>query len=105
MIVVVFRTRRAPAGFGAEYQDWLTRMSEIAVTMPGYISHKGYVADDGERLTFVEWESMETLRGWMRHPQHAAAKKIGREKFYEFYTVQICDVTRQSQFEASPTAT
>ena len=24
-------------------------MSEIAVTMPGHISHKGYIAEDGER--------------------------------------------------------
>jgi heme-degrading monooxygenase HmoA len=54
MMVVVFRARRAPAGVGEEYQYWFTRMTELARDMPGYISHKAYVADDGERLTLFE---------------------------------------------------
>jgi hypothetical protein len=63
-MVVVFRARRTPEGEGEEYKRWFLRMSELARKMPGYISHKGYVADDGERLTLFEWESAETeLRG------------------------------------------
>ena len=54
MIVVVFRARRTPEGEGEEYRRWFLRMSELARQMPGYISHKGYVADDGERLTPFE---------------------------------------------------
>ncbi len=30
--------------------------------MPGYVSHKAYVAQDGERLTLFERQSAETLR-------------------------------------------
>lgn len=75
MMVVVFRARRAPAGVGEEYQYWFTRMTELARDMPGYISHKAYVADDGERLTLFEWESADTLQAWATHPEHAAVKK------------------------------
>ena len=77
MMVVVFRARRAPAGVGEEYQYWFARMTELARDMPGYISHKAYVADDGERLTLFEWESADTLQAWATHPEHAAVKKLG----------------------------
>jgi hypothetical protein len=42
MMVIVLRARRTPEGLGDEYRYRFKRMSEIAVTMPGYISHKGF---------------------------------------------------------------
>jgi hypothetical protein len=48
MMVVVFRARRTSEGEGPEYKHWFLRMSELATKMLGYISHKGYVAEDGE---------------------------------------------------------
>ena len=56
MIVVVFRARRTDVGLGEEYMTALRRMEELAREMPGYVSHKAYVAQDGERLTLFEWE-------------------------------------------------
>jgi len=62
MMVVVFRARRTAAGLGEEYQHWFTRMTELARDMPGYISHKGYVADDGERLTLLNGNRLTRYR-------------------------------------------
>jgi len=42
MMVIVLRARRTPEGLGDEYRYRFKCMSEIAVTMPGYISHKGF---------------------------------------------------------------
>jgi len=64
MMVVVFRARRTPEGDGEEYMRRFQRMSELARAMPGYLSHKGFVAEDGERLTLFEWETADTLRAW-----------------------------------------
>jgi heme-degrading monooxygenase HmoA len=100
MMVVVFRAQRTPAGVGEEYRHWFTRMSELARKMPGYISHKGYVAEDGERLTLFEWESADTLQAWAMHPEHVAVKKLGRQKFYTEYYAQICQLVRESKFRA-----
>jgi heme-degrading monooxygenase HmoA len=77
----------------------LTRMEELATEMPGYVSHKAYVAQDGERLTLFEWESAETLRAWATHPEHVLTKQLGRERFYEDYHLQVCEVVRESRFE------
>jgi heme-degrading monooxygenase HmoA len=97
MIVTVFRSRLRTEAVD-EYMQWSARMSELARTMPGYISHKGFVAPDGERVTIVEFEDEETLRAWNHQPDHLEAKKKGRADFYSEYRIQVCSVQRQSDF-------
>ncbi len=96
MIVAVFRSRLRPEA-QEEYAPWAKRLSDMARAMPGYIAHKGFVAEDGERLTLVEFESEEALRGWAVHPEHVLAKKHGRDRFFSEYRVQICSVLRDRQ--------
>jgi len=102
MMVVVFRAHRTPEGLGDEYLTALKRMEQLAVKMPGYLSHRAYVAEDGERLTLFEWES--AVRAWATHPEHVLTKQIGRERFYEDYDLQVCEVVRQSRFARDPNA-
>jgi heme-degrading monooxygenase HmoA len=103
MLITVFRSRLRP-GVRDEYVALVDRMNEIAQTMPGYISHKGYFADDGERVTIVEFEHAEGLRTWRTNPEHVAAQKLARQKYYASYHVQVCTLDRESKFEAPATA-
>ena len=73
-------------------------MSELARTIPGYRSHKVFVAEDGERVTIVEFEHEAGQRQWATHLEHVAAKKAGRDSFYSEYSLQVCDVTRDTRF-------
>jgi heme-degrading monooxygenase HmoA len=95
MIITVLRSRLNPQT-QEEYRRCATRMSELARAMPGYLSHKGYTAEDGERVTIVEFASQADLRAWATHPEHVAAKRQGRKSFFTEYRVQICDVLRDS---------
>ena len=76
MIVTVFRARLMP-GLQDEYLKLVERMRDIAVTIPGYISHKGFWAEDGERVTIVEFEHKEGQRAWRMHPEHVKAQRLG----------------------------
>jgi len=96
MIVTVFRSRLMP-GAHEEYIALVDRMVELAATIPGYISHKGFFADDGERVTVVEFEHEEGMRAWRMHPEHRAAQKMAREVYYSEYSVQVCNVVRESR--------
>ena len=78
MIVTVFRSRLRP-GIRDEYVALADRMNELARTMPGYISHKGFFADDGERVTVVEFEHEEGMRAWRTNPEHRGAQKLARD--------------------------
>lgn len=103
MLVTVFRSRLNQETLD-EYQRWATRMSALAVDMPGYISHKGFVAADGERVTIVEFASEEGLRVWATHPEHVEAKRKGRSAFFTDYRVQVCSVLRDSADRGRPAA-
>ncbi len=103
MIVTVFRSRLRP-GFGDEYTALADRMSELARTMPGYVAEKNFVADDGERVTIVEFEHEEGLRAWRTNPEHLAAQKLARQKYYTAYHIQVCTLARESRFKASETS-
>jgi len=97
MIVTIFRSRLRPEAV-EEYTRWATRMSELARAMPGYVSHKVFTAEDGERVTLVEFESEETHRAWATHPEHLQAQRKGRADFYETFSLQVCQPLRESRF-------
>ena len=98
MIVTVFRSRLMP-GVREDYVALVDRMVELAASMPGYISHKGFFAEDGERVTIVEFESEEAQRAWRMQPEHREAQKKAREVYYESYSVQVCEVKREAKFD------
>jgi heme-degrading monooxygenase HmoA len=103
MLITVFRSRLRPE-VRDEYVALVDRMDKIARTMPGYISHKGFFADDGERVTIVEFEHEEGLRAWRQNPEHVAAQKLARQKYYTEYHVQVCTLDRESKYKAKETA-
>ena len=104
MILTVFRSRLRPE-VQEEYTQWATRMSELARSMPGYISHKSFTAPDGERVTLAEFDTEEHMRAWSAHPEHVEAKKKGRAGFYSEYDIKVCTVTRTHQFPAVRSST
>lgn len=97
MIVVVFRARIRPEAT-RDYYALAEEMAGIAGSLPGFISYKGYFADDGERVSIHEWESAEHLKAWREHPEHVKAQERGRREFYEEYTLYVCDQPHESRF-------
>ena len=99
MLITVFRSRLKD-GVRDEYGAAVDRMSELARTMPGYISHKTFYAEDGERCTIVEFENEAGLRTWRTNAEHIAAQKMARQKYYTDYSVQVCTLDRETKFTA-----
>ena len=96
MLVVLFRSKLVDAPDG--YADMAQEMLALAKTMPGFVDVKAFKADDGERLTLVWWEDEETLRGWRTNARHLVAQKAGRERWYEYYTIEVAEVQRSKTF-------
>lgn len=97
MVVVVFRSRIRDEHVD-EYSALADRMFEIASTMPGFISVKDFVAEDGERVSVHEWESAEALAAWRDHPEHVRAQELGRKKLLAEYTLSVFEDPRESRF-------
>jgi heme-degrading monooxygenase HmoA len=67
--------------------------------MPGFIDVKSYTANDGERITIVWWEDAETLKQWREQERHRVAQRQGRQQWYEYYKMEVAEVTRTSTFK------
>lgn len=99
MVVVIFRSRlRADAG--PAYGATADRMVELARAMPGFVSYRHYAADDGERVTLVEFASDESVRAWREHPEHREAQRRGRGEWYAWYRLTTCAPLRDVEFSA-----
>jgi heme-degrading monooxygenase HmoA len=96
-IITIFRNRLRPDADG--YPDEAARMTERAKTMPGFIEAKQFTAQDGERVTIVAFDSLESQRNWGHDPEHRVAQERGRQEFYSTYRLQVCRLLRESSFE------
>jgi heme-degrading monooxygenase HmoA len=97
VIITIFRARVRLEAHD-EYVRLAARMGELARQVPGYVSHKCFIADDGERVMIVEFESERAQRIWSERREHMEAKHKGRASFYVQYRVQVCTVQRESSF-------
>jgi heme-degrading monooxygenase HmoA len=92
-IVTVFRSRLRPEA-AAEYAEHAKKIDALARTMPGYVEHKTFVAEDGERVTVVTFADREGHAHWARDPEHRAAQHAGVASYYAEYSIAVGEVDR-----------
>ncbi len=97
MYAVVFVTQKSPDPEG--YAGMLEKMLELARQQPGFV-RVDTIGDGSHGITISWWETLKDIDNWRRHPRHVEAKKRGRERWYQSYSVAICKVERQWQFQA-----
>ncbi|MFI5319695.1 MAG: antibiotic biosynthesis monooxygenase family protein [Myxococcota bacterium] len=97
--MVVFRNRLR-AGDAAAYRATAARMEELARAQPGFRSLKSFAAEDGERVTISEFDSLAAVSAWRAQSEHLEAQRRGRAEFYAEYSLQTCEVARELKFSA-----
>ena len=97
MVITLFRNRLRPDDH-VEYERWGKRMAELAAQQPGFVSFKTFAADDGERISIIEFASEATQTAWRNHPEHREAQRLGRERFYSEFEVVVCSPLRRTPF-------
>ncbi|WP_432479646.1 antibiotic biosynthesis monooxygenase family protein [Nocardioides sp. GXQ0305] len=100
-VMTVFRSRLRTEG-AAAYAAHAARISALARTMPGYVEHKVFTADDGERVTLVRFADRASHDAWARHPDHRVAQRAGVTDYYEEYSIAVGDVDRTHAWHREP---
>lgn len=72
-------------------------MMELAKRQPGFLGADH--ARDTVGITVSYWESLESIADWRSQADHKYAQEMGREHWYESYTIRICRVEREYSFE------
>src|SRR5262245_20227104 len=95
MVIGIFRSRLRPEAREA-YGPVAARMDDLAGTMPGYLWHKTFRAEDGERVTLFGFETLAALEAWRDHAEHREAQRRGVAEFYAEYSLHVCTPLRES---------
>ena len=97
-VAVIFTSVQTPDTEG--YGETAERMEELAARQPGYLAFES-ARDPGSGLgiTVSYWRTEADAAAWKRVAEHAEAQRIGRERWYDRYTIHVATVTRSYGFE------
>ncbi|WP_331766484.1 antibiotic biosynthesis monooxygenase [Embleya sp. NBC_00896] len=98
-VVTVFRSRLRDEA-APEFGELAAEMLEAARSMPGFVDYKVYFADDGERVSVIVFDRLESQRAWAADPRHRAAQQAGRDRFYSEYSLQVSMCVEAWEFPA-----
>lgn len=52
------------------------------------------LSENGAEIALSYWYSLEDIHTWQQDAEHLVAQKLGKEKWYENYSVEICEIKR-----------
>lgn len=92
-VAVIFasqRNGRDAAGYAAA----AAAMDALAAAQPGYRGVEHARGADGFGLTVSYWADDAAARAWRDHPEHAAMREAGRNRWYSSHSVTVALVER-----------
>lgn len=100
MLVVVFRARLRPLPGDLpddEYLRTAQRLRELAFAEFGCLGF--HACTEGlDEVALSYWPDRTSIRAWREHPEHVRAQELGRERWYESYSVEVCEVLQKYEF-------
>jgi len=92
LFVVIFRARVRL--LDDEYGRVAERMRTLALGQCGCLGFHA-VTEGKDEVALSYWPDEESIRAWRNHPEHVLAQQAGRDRWYESYSVQVAEVTRE----------
>ena len=92
MYAVIFRA--TVAELDDEYFRTAERMKDLAFEKYGCLDFVS-VTEGDEEIAISYWETERHIRDWKNDPEHRLAQVSGRNKWYKFFSVEICEVVKK----------
>jgi len=89
---VIFTAQRREGDFG--YDEMAQQMAELAAQQPGYLGVESSRDAEGLGITVSYWQDEAALVGWKNVTQHLLAQKLGKTRWYDYYTLRVARVER-----------
>jgi len=84
---VIFTAQRVGDDLG--YGEMSARMVELAAAQPGFLGVDATRDESGLGITVSYWADEAALQGWKAVAEHLLAQKLGKTRWYDYYTVRI----------------
>jgi heme-degrading monooxygenase HmoA len=89
---VIFATQRTDNDHG--YGEMADAMEKLASEQPGHIGMDTVHDADGRGITVSYWADKDALKNWKAVGEHMLAQKLGRTRWYEYYSLRVAKVER-----------
>ena len=93
MYAVIFKAKTRK--LDDNYFKMAKRMRELAINEYGCLEFTA-VTEDSNEIAISYWESMEQIKLWKQNSEHLVAQKLGIEKWYEDYAVEIVEIVSKN---------
>lgn len=50
--------------------------------------------EKGAEIALSYWKSLDDIQAWHRDAEHLVAQKLGKEKWYQSFSVEICEIKK-----------
>ncbi|WP_101758606.1 antibiotic biosynthesis monooxygenase [Oceanicoccus sp. KOV_DT_Chl] len=95
MFVVILKA--TVADLDQDYMEALEQMKKLAFEEYGCLEFTAMM-DGNKRMALSYWESEEQIRKWKENSEHLNTQKIAKQRWYQSYSVQIAQITREYSF-------
>lgn len=92
MYAVIFRAEIKE--LDEEYSLMAAQLRELALNEYGCVEFTACTEGDYE-IAISYWPTLESIHAWKNNPKHIKAQRIGADKWYKSYTVQVMQVVKQ----------
>ena len=89
MYAVIFKAKTKK--LDDDYYIMAKRMRELAINEYGCQEFTA-VTEESNEIAISYWESREQIKKWKQNSEHLVAQKLGKEKWYEMYSVEIVEI-------------
>ena len=94
MFVVIFKAEVAQ--LDDEYSTTAQHLRQKALTHYGCLKFESF-QENHQEIALSYWTDLASIQRWQQDSEHLIAQKIGRERWYKTYSVEIYEVLRQYQ--------
>ncbi|MFC1233917.1 antibiotic biosynthesis monooxygenase family protein [Vibrio sp. F74] len=95
MFAVIFKAKVGKQD--KDYLDMVAVMRELAFSKYGCLDFIATSEGDQE-IAISYWESEQDIQRWHNDAQHAVAQKLGKEKWYQSYVVEVVEIQRRYSY-------
>ena len=92
---VIFTAELAKEHSG--YHQMAEKMVELAKQQKGFLDITS-VRENGLGITVSYWKSLSSIKEWKKNTEHLVAQKLGKKKWYAYYSIQVCKIEKSYNF-------
>lgn len=91
MYAVIFKASVAEPD--EDYSRMAQRLKELAFEKYGCLDFVS-VTEGNKEIAISYWETEQHILEWKNDPEHRKAQRLGQDKWYRSFSIEICEVIK-----------